>query len=167
MPDAIITDVRSLGIGIVAGIVSYYAKLAIDRYIRERTARTRKRQLEQAQSELKLLERLGSSDRALLLFGFRFLFPLLAMGSLAMVVPSYLALVRDLGNLEALVRALAWTLVCVLAVYASTVLRKLEDPQPTLKGLRERIRELEAQDGNDVHEFNKPARPTRRTGPRG
>jgi len=143
MDTALLNDLRSLAIGILGGVITFYLIKAIERYASRRIVRSRKRQLEQVQVELKLLEKLGSTDRAVLVFGFQLLFPLLAIISLSIAVSSFLALVHGSADAKTVIDIMVWSCVGIVSWWASTVFKKLEDPQPTLDGLRQRIRELQ------------------------
>jgi hypothetical protein len=76
------SDLRALIIGIIGGIISVYATQDINRYFARRTVRGRRRQIKQLTQEFQLLEKLGLTDRSLLLFAFRMLFPMLAFAAL-------------------------------------------------------------------------------------
>lgn len=143
MDTAYFSDLRALAIGTLAGVVSFYLVKAIDRYAARRIVRSRKRQLAQAQAELKLLERLGSTDRAVLVFGFQVLFPILALISFAFAGSSLLALVDGPADGKTLIDTMLWSSVGIISLWASTVFKKLQDPQPTLDSLRQKIRELQ------------------------
>jgi hypothetical protein len=142
------SDLRSLVIGIVGGIISgpiaYYATRAIDRYLVRRTVRSRLRQIKQLTEELALLEKLGVADRALLLFGFQALFALIGVAAVCTAGAVVLFLVE--GVMEPVFVLFAASAVALVAFYAASVFRKLEDPAPTLEKLRRRVRELEGID---------------------
>jgi hypothetical protein len=95
------------------------------------------------QAEFKLLEKLGSTDRAVLVFGSKLIFLLLAIISLSFAGSSFLAMVSGPADEKTFIGAMVSSIVGIVSVWASTVFKKLEDPQPTLDGLRQRIRELE------------------------
>ena len=104
--------------------------------------RSRKKQLEQVETELKLLEKLGSTDRAVLLFGFKVLFPILATICLFLAGSSFLELQQGPVNEKTAIGSMVWSIAGIVSVWATTVFKKLEDPQPSLDGLRKRIKEL-------------------------
>jgi sterol desaturase/sphingolipid hydroxylase (fatty acid hydroxylase superfamily) len=141
------SDLRSLLIGIIGGIVVYYATRGINRYLARRTIRGRQRQIKQLTQELQLLERLGLTDRSLLLFAFRMLFPMIALAAVGMA--GWLALSLLTGppySATALIFLLLSVFIAIIAAYASSVFKKLEDPEPTLANLRQKLRELQAMD---------------------
>ena len=143
MDTAVSNDLRALAIGILGGLVTYYLVKAINWYVARRIVRSRKRQLEQVQAELKLLEKLGSTDRAVLVFGFKLIFPLLAIISLSFASTSFLALAVGYSDIKTLIDTIVWSTVGIASLWASTVFKRLEDPQPTLDGLRQKIRKLQ------------------------
>jgi hypothetical protein len=84
------SDLRAVLIGtltgIISGIIAYYATRGIDHYLARRTIRSRQRQIKQLTEELQLLEKLGVTDRSLLLFAFKMLFPLIGGAAAGMAV---------------------------------------------------------------------------------
>lgn len=141
------SDLRSLLIGILGGIIAYYATRGIDRYLARRTIRGRRRQIKQLGQELQLLEKLGLTDRSLLLFAFRMLFPMIAVAAVGMAVSVGLWLLTGPPySLTAVFLLLVCVLIAILSAYASSVFQKLEDPEPTLANLRQKLRELQAMD---------------------
>jgi hypothetical protein len=44
-----------------------------------------------------------------------------------------------------------WVIIVIIAVYASSVFKKLEDPAPTLANLRQKLRELQDRDDRSPH----------------
>jgi len=141
-------DFRALLVGIVGGIIAYYATKGIDRYLARRVIQSRQRQIKQLTLELRLLEKLGVTDRSLLLFAFRMLFVLMgfaAVGVAGAVAVPFLNAPAD--NLAPFILLLVSVLIAFLAFYSASMLRRLEDPEPTLAKLRQKLREL--QDGDD------------------
>jgi uncharacterized membrane protein len=133
--------------GVVAGIITYYVTKRIDRYLAQRTIRGRRLRIEELTQQLELLEKLGTSDRSLLLFAFRMLFPTVALGALGLAGVAALSLVAGPSySLIALVVLAFCMLIVVLAAYASSVFQKLDDPEPTLEKLRDDLRKLRAAD---------------------
>ena len=138
---------RSLLIGILGGIISYRANRFIDRYLVRRSTRSRQRQIKQLTQELQLLEKIGLTDRSLLLFGFRMLFPMIGIAALGVAASAVLSLLAGPpDDSSALILLLVCGLIAVLAIYASSLFKRLEDPEPTLAKLRQRLRELQAMD---------------------
>ena len=137
------SDLRALVIGILGGIIAYYAARGIDRYLALRTIQGRQRQIQQLTYELQLLERLGVTDRSLLLFAFRMLFPLISLVAIGM---AGWALSQPLDSPAGLLLFLVSVIIVIVSLYASIVFRKLEDPDPTLAKLRQKLRELQGMD---------------------
>ncbi len=137
------SDLRALIVGILSGIIAYYATRGIDRYLARRTLRGHQRQVKQLTYELQLLERLGVTDRSLLLFAFRMLFPLIGLVAIGM---AGWALSQPLDSPAGLLVFLVSVMIVILSLYASSVFRKLEDPDPTLAKLRQKLRELQGTD---------------------
>jgi len=143
MDDATLSsDLRALTIGILCGLITIYLHKAISWYVTRRTVRGRKRKLAQAQAELKLLEKLGSTDRAVLLFGFQVLFGILMLISISMVGALLLALVHEPVDDKTFIDIMAWSIVGIISFWVSTVFKKLEDPQP-IDDLRQKIAEMQ------------------------
>lgn len=53
---------------------------------------------------------------------------------------------RDLRDPIALFESILWFAIALLSFYALTLLGKLEDPQPPMETLRQKIEDLERQD---------------------
>jgi hypothetical protein len=141
-----IPDLRALLIGILGGIIAYYATKGIDRYLAGRTVRSRRRQIKQLTQELQLLERLGVTDRSLLLFAFRMLFPLIGLAALGVASWAGLSLRnRPMDDTIQMIFIIS-IFIGFVAFYASSVFRKLEDPEPKLEKLRQKLRELQGMD---------------------
>jgi len=85
------------------------------------------------------------TDRSLLLFAFRMLFPLIGLVAIGM---AGWALSQPLDSPAGLLVFLVSVMIVILSLYASSVFRKLEDPDPTLAKLRQKLRELQ---GTDDH----------------
>jgi len=140
-------DLRALLVGILGGLVAYYAAKGIDRYLARRTIRSRHRQIEQLTKELHLLVKLGVTDRALLLFAFKLLFPLIGVAAVGMagsVARSFLSGPPD--DPTPLILLLVSVVIAILAFYATSVFQKLEDPEPSLAKLHQKLRELQGTD---------------------
>jgi hypothetical protein len=137
----------TIGLGVVGTLIGAALLKLVGWYVARRPIRSRTRRLRDARFQLKLLEKLASSDRTLLIFGFQMLFVLISFGSIAVIV-SLLFTLRPGAPLDpnTLVNIALWFVITVLAVYALSVLKKLDDPQPPIETLRRRIEELERQD---------------------
>jgi hypothetical protein len=127
--------------------MAYYSIKGIERYLARRTIRGRQRQIEQLVGELRLLERLGVADRALLLFAFQMLFALLGLAASALASSLVLPFLHAApGDPVPVIEFIVAFVIAILAFYAASVFRKLEDPQPTLAKLRDKLRTLGADD---------------------
>jgi hypothetical protein len=129
---------RDLLVGAVGSAIAYYAIKVIERYLARRTVRGRERAIQQLTQEIQLLERLGVSDRALLLCAFQILCPIIALAAVATAISvagPWLALIEA----PPIVILLA-SVIGIAAFYAATVFKKLEDPEPNLAKLRQRLR---------------------------
>ncbi len=143
----VMSDLHTLLVGILGGIIAYYATKGIDRCLIRRTIRGRQRQITQLSQELQLLEKIGVTDRALLLWALGLLFALIgvaAVGVAGSVAPSWLSGPPDNGIRTILL--LVSVVIAMLALYASSIFRRLEDPEPTLERLRWKLRELQGLD---------------------
>jgi hypothetical protein len=139
---------RSLVVGIVGGIIAYYATKGIDRYVARRTVRGRRTQIMQLTQELRLLAKLGESDRNLLLFAFRILFPIIAVAAVGLAGSAVLVLLsRPLEPSPTILSILIWSVIALLAIYASNLFKRLDDPGPAMAKVRQRLSDLEAEDG--------------------
>jgi membrane protein implicated in regulation of membrane protease activity len=140
-------DVRALLVGIIGGLITYYAAKIIDRYLARRTIRSRQRQIEQLAKEIQLLERLGVTDRALLLFAFKMLFPLIGVAAVGVALsvarPCLSAPADDPTQWILLMFSVV---IAIMAFSATNVIQKLEDPEPSLAKLRQKMRELQGTD---------------------
>jgi hypothetical protein len=137
----------NIGLGLVGTLLGAGLLKLIGWYVARRPIRTRARRLQDAKTQLKLLEKLVSSDRAVLLFSFRVLFALITLGSGAVVLR--LAFAQPPGSLLDPITVLngcLWFFIALLSLYALILLGKLEDPKPPIETLCRRIEELERQD---------------------
>jgi hypothetical protein len=143
------SDLRALLIGVAGSAIAYYGIKLLERYLARRTIRGRERQIKQLTAEIELLGTLGVADRELLLFAFQMLFGLIgvaAFGWTAALVRPFLRAVP--GDPVPVIQLVIAAPIAVLAVYASSLFRKLEAPEPTLAKLRQKLRELQGEQGN-------------------
>lgn len=139
-----ISDLRTLLIGIIGSIIGVYAIRGIERLLTRRTIRGRRRQIRQLTEELQLLEKVGVSDRSLLLFAFRMLFPMIVCAAAGVAGWMALSLLgQPPDDSTRLVFLLFPIAIALVALSASRVFQKLEDPEPTLAKLRQKLRDLQ------------------------
>ena len=141
-------DLEALAIGVVGGAITYYVTKAIDRYVVRRTVRKRKQALEQATTQLGLIEKLTSSDRATLLFGFRVVCVLVAFIAIAEFATRVLTMLRG-GTPEFAIGSLVWGIVAILSFYFAVFFRDLDQPEKTLETLRTKIETLKDSSADD------------------
>lgn len=132
--------------GTLSGIIAYYASKGIDRYLVRRTVRSRQRQIEQLTQELQLLEKLGVTDRILMLFAFKTLFALIGIFVVGVAGSVALQSVSGPPNAAPLMLIMVALVVAIVAFYATSLLRKLEDPEPSLAELRRKLSQLQEMD---------------------
>lgn len=135
---------RDLLIGAAGSVLGYYAIKGFERYLTRRTVKSRQAHIKQVTQEIELLEKLGVSDRSLSLFAFQFLFLVIALAAVGVAGSLASSWLQPGQTFPILL--LVSIFIAILSFYASTLFRKLEDPQPTLAKLRQRLRELEGMD---------------------
>ena len=136
----------TIGLGVVGTLIGAALLKLIGWYVARRPIQSRARRLRGAKFQLNLLEKLASSDRALLIFGFMMLFALICFGSIVVVLSLLSQVPRPVTDPITLLSIALWFFIAILAGYALSVLKKLEDPQPPIETLRRRIEELEGKD---------------------
>jgi hypothetical protein len=138
------SDLRALVIGIIGSIIGVYAIRGIERLLTQRTIRGRRRQIRQLTEELQLLEKVGVSDRTLLLFAFKMLFPMIVLAGVGVAGWMALSLLaQPPDDSTRLVFLLFPIITALVALSAARVFQKLEDPEPTLAKLRQKLSDLQ------------------------
>jgi hypothetical protein len=90
--ETLISDLRNFVISLVAGVIAVYVVLGLNRYYDYwsiRRLRNLEQQIADAETQAKRIESLRSSERAVLFFGFKTLFAVFTLISLAMIVPPW------------------------------------------------------------------------------
>jgi hypothetical protein len=134
---------RDLAIGAVGSGIAYFAIKGIERYLALRTIRGRQRKIQQLTAELQLLEKLGVTDRSLLLFAFTILFFLFGISALAVALAMVTALLEPPDKGLRFLLIMFPVIIGLLAFWGGTVFKKLEDPEPNLAKLRQKLLDLE------------------------
>ena len=141
MTPRLITDLEALGVGVIAGVVSYFLSQALNRYMARRTSQKRQQALAQATAQLELVERLNASDRATILFGFKILCFLFASAGFGEFASHLLTLVGGAG-LPATVGSIVWGIVTILSGYFAFFFHELDRPEEASDKLRTKISQL-------------------------
>src|SRR5262245_49940680 len=127
------SNLHALVIGAAGSAIAYYAIKAIERYLARQTIRGRQRQIQPLTQGLQLLKKLGVTDRSLLLFAFQVLFTLIGVIGVGIAGSIALLLVNEFPDNPAwMVLLLMPAIVALIGLWAASVFKKLEDPQPTL-----------------------------------
>jgi len=128
--ETLISDLRNFVISLVAGVIAVYVVLGLNRYYDYwsiRRLRNLEQQIADAETQAKRIESLRSSERAVLFFGFKTLFAVFTLISLAMIVPLLVSLAHLQIRPDDLLSIMMWFLVGVLSFWAATFLKKIED----------------------------------------
>ena len=91
-----------------------------------RSAKSLKRRIEEAETQKALLDDLAKSERALLLFGFKSLFALLGLVSLIFALQTFFVSILR-GRLDPLdlILVLLWFIPAIISIYLADVVKKL------------------------------------------
>lgn len=128
-------------------MLTVYLARAIDRARIYNKRRGLTRDVKSAEAELKLLDELASSDRALLIFVFQTLFAIVIFGSVAMAMPlllSFLANSTDKVSPEPLVGFLLWFAVSIGGVIGLSSITKAKSHKESKERLEAQITDLKA-----------------------
>jgi len=125
--ETLISDLRNFVISLVAGVIAVYVVLGLNRYYDYwsiRRLRNLEQQIADAETQAKRIESLRSSERAVLFFGFKTLFAVFTLISLAMIVPPLVSLAHLQIRPDDLLSIMMWFLVGVLSFWAATFSEK-------------------------------------------
>jgi hypothetical protein len=139
------SDLRNFLISLAASVIAFYVVLGLNRYWSVRSLRSLEQQIADAETQVQRIESLRSSDRAVLVFGFRILFALFTLISLVMIVPPLMSLAHLQIRPDDLLSILIWFTVGLIAFWAGTLLKKIdENPAAAAENIRLKIERLRA-----------------------
>jgi hypothetical protein len=139
------SDLRNFLISLAASVIAFYVVLGLNRYWSVRSLRSLEQQIADAETQVQRIESLRSSDRAVLVFGFRILFALFTLISLVMIVPPLMSLAHLQIRPDDLLSILIWFTVGLIAFWAGTLLKKIdENPAAAAENMRLKIERLRA-----------------------
>jgi sterol desaturase/sphingolipid hydroxylase (fatty acid hydroxylase superfamily) len=136
-------DLKTVIIGLSTGVVAFFICVAIQRYWSNRSIKSLRRRIQQAEGQKLLVEDLAKSERAVLLFGFQTVFGLFfAMAIIS--AASQLVLVSIVGgrDLDVIIVTLLWGLPAIISFYAAHLIKKVHDYPASLEIFEKKITKL-------------------------